>query len=359
MKKTKDILVVTTSTVEGVKIQKYIKPISTHLVAGTNFFSDFLGGITDIIGGRSNSYQKQLASLYDEAIENLKRNAVEIGANCIIGLHIDLDEISGKGKSMFMVSAIGTAVLLENVSSLVNEETHNEISAEQIKNLSEKRKILAEAKENTLLMSKKVWDIITRNQIHEIYPFVLSRFQSELETDYNGSSNEFKNDFIDYIESLDEVNRKELLYDSLKNELNIKIANKLLEIIKELYLLDYSLINELLKSENLLIQKRGLMLLTFERQYYNQKNIGEISNLIELINQAFPQRGKITTKKQLLSSKEKEIWICECSKESDLGSNCGSCGKDIYGFQNNEIKPEQVVKLLKEKIELFNELNQQ
>lgn len=49
----KDILVITTSSAEGLKIKKHLKPVSAHIVAGTNLFSDFLGGLTDVFGGRS------------------------------------------------------------------------------------------------------------------------------------------------------------------------------------------------------------------------------------------------------------------------------------------------------------------
>ena len=110
----KDILVTTTSSVEGLKVKHYLKPISAHLVAGTNLFSDFFASFSDVFGGRSQTYQKQLTSLYNEAIERLRTTAYEIGANCIIGLHVDLDEISGKGKSMFMLTAMGTAVIIED-----------------------------------------------------------------------------------------------------------------------------------------------------------------------------------------------------------------------------------------------------
>jgi len=109
----KDVLVVTTSSVDGLKVKRYLKPVSAHIVAGTNLFNDFLGGLTDVFGGRSYTYQKQLRSLYEEAIERIKFAAYEIGANCIVGLNIDMDEISGKGKSMFMLTAVGTAVILE------------------------------------------------------------------------------------------------------------------------------------------------------------------------------------------------------------------------------------------------------
>src|SRR6267378_5006770 len=109
----KDILVVTTSSIEGLKIKSYLRPVSAHIVAGTNLFSDFLGGLTDVFGGRSQTYQKQLTSLYNEAIYRLKFTAYELGANCIVGLSVDMDEISGKGKSMFMLTALGTAVVIE------------------------------------------------------------------------------------------------------------------------------------------------------------------------------------------------------------------------------------------------------
>jgi uncharacterized protein YbjQ (UPF0145 family) len=55
----KDILVITTSSADEIKVKKYLKPVSAHIVAGTNLFSDFLGGLTDLFGGRSQSYQKR------------------------------------------------------------------------------------------------------------------------------------------------------------------------------------------------------------------------------------------------------------------------------------------------------------
>lgn len=133
----KDILVVTTSSVEGLTVQRYLKPVSAHVVAGTNLFNDFLGSLTDIFGGRSQTYQKQLASLYDEAIERIKYAAYEIGANCVVGLKIDMDEISGKGKSMFMLTAVGTAIIIEKkdkekIIFSNSEETFENVGIEKI-----------------------------------------------------------------------------------------------------------------------------------------------------------------------------------------------------------------------------------
>ena len=130
MTSAKNILVTTASLVQGTEIQQHLKPVSAHIVAGTNFFSDVFASFSDVFGGRSKSYQNQLSSLYNEAIEKLKLEAYELGANCIIGLSVDLDEISGKGKSMFMVTAIGSAVIINDINSLgklneANEKVEN------------------------------------------------------------------------------------------------------------------------------------------------------------------------------------------------------------------------------------------
>lgn len=42
-------------------------------------------------------------------MEELVEKARQVGANALVGVKIDFDEISGGNKSMFMVSAVGTA----------------------------------------------------------------------------------------------------------------------------------------------------------------------------------------------------------------------------------------------------------
>ena len=108
------MIVTTTNSIENAEIEKYIDLISTNVVIGTNFFSDFGASLTDFFGGYSDSYQNKLQKIYSSAIDNLKQKAANMGANAILGLKIDFDEISGKGKSMFMISAIGTAVIIKH-----------------------------------------------------------------------------------------------------------------------------------------------------------------------------------------------------------------------------------------------------
>ena len=63
----KDVLVITTSSIDGLKIKRYLKPVSSHIVAGTNLFSDFISGLSDVFGGRSQTYQKQLVCHFEQS----------------------------------------------------------------------------------------------------------------------------------------------------------------------------------------------------------------------------------------------------------------------------------------------------
>ncbi|MBQ4126900.1 MAG: heavy metal-binding domain-containing protein, partial [Alistipes sp.] len=52
----------------------------------------------------------KLDDVYQNAMYEIEQKAASIGADAVVGLKMDFNEISGKGKTMFMVSAVGTAV---------------------------------------------------------------------------------------------------------------------------------------------------------------------------------------------------------------------------------------------------------
>ncbi|HSC54123.1 MAG TPA: YbjQ family protein [Phnomibacter sp.] len=361
MNNPKSILVTTTNSVEGLTVKQYLKPISAHIVAGTNLFSDFFASFSDVFGGRSQTYQKQLSSLYNEAIERLRIAAYEIGANCIIGLNVDLDEISGKGKSMFMLTAIGTAVIIDDSGSKslavdLNEKFEN-VGLDRIKTLQRKRKIIDKANAGTLILEDEVWDFITSNQVSEVYDFILKKLRhyssdsAPIDTSFEGI---YKRT-IGYLDNLPVDKKLELLYGSILNEDSNYLADKLCGIVEELQLLDYNYVNHILKSDDFQKQKRALKLLSSDKPFYNKHDVEEINSIISFIKSNFPERGIRSMKKQLLSSKEKEIWTCECKGTSEIGSLCGNCSKDIFGFKPTEMTPSEIIAVLEEKISLINE----
>lgn len=104
------MIVTTTSSVEGARIVEYLGLVSVNVVIGSNFLSDWKASVTDIFGGRSGTYQRKLDDAYEAALKQIQKRADKMGADAIVGIKMDFGEVSGKEKSMFMVSAIGTAV---------------------------------------------------------------------------------------------------------------------------------------------------------------------------------------------------------------------------------------------------------
>ena len=76
---------------------------------GANIFRDIFASITDIVGGRSAVYEKELNTAKDLAMQEMSWEAEALGANAIIAVDLDYETISmGKGGGMLMVSASGT-----------------------------------------------------------------------------------------------------------------------------------------------------------------------------------------------------------------------------------------------------------
>jgi uncharacterized protein YbjQ (UPF0145 family) len=102
----------TTNNIEGKKTVKYLGLVSGDAILGANIFRDFFASIRDIVGGRSAAYEKELRKAKNIALEEMEEQAKNLGANVIVGIDIDYETI-GTNSSMLMVSANGTAVVVE------------------------------------------------------------------------------------------------------------------------------------------------------------------------------------------------------------------------------------------------------
>lgn len=108
------MLVTTTTTLEGRKIKKYIGIVSGEAIMGANLFNDMFAGIRDIVGGRSAAYEKELRRAKTIALEELEQQAADLGANAVLAVDLDYETIGANG-SMLMVTASGTAVIVEHI----------------------------------------------------------------------------------------------------------------------------------------------------------------------------------------------------------------------------------------------------
>ncbi len=105
--------IVTTNKIDGYTISQYLGIVNVNIVIGANIIADWIASWTDVLGGYSNSYQNRLDEIYEKAIIELNKKANTINADAIVGTIFDFNEISGKGKSMFMLTAYGSAVKLK------------------------------------------------------------------------------------------------------------------------------------------------------------------------------------------------------------------------------------------------------
>lgn len=109
------MLISTTEHLETKKIKEYRGVIFGETIIGIDFIKDFTAGITNVIGGKAEEYEEELVNARADAINEMMIRAKKIGANAIVGVSIDVESISvGQNNSlMLMVSASGTAVILE------------------------------------------------------------------------------------------------------------------------------------------------------------------------------------------------------------------------------------------------------
>ena len=109
-----EMLVVTTGSLEGKRITRYLGLVSGEAILGANIFRDLFAGIRDIVGGRSAAYEKELRQAKTIALEEMQAEARELGANAVIAVDLDYETITvGQGGGMLMVSASGTAVVYQ------------------------------------------------------------------------------------------------------------------------------------------------------------------------------------------------------------------------------------------------------
>lgn len=109
----KDLIVTTEFSMAEYTVTNRIEVITAECVFGMNLFKDFFAGISDFFGGRSSSSQKVLRDARRTCLTELRREALIVGANAVVGVDLDYSEISGAGKSMLFVVVSGTAVTVE------------------------------------------------------------------------------------------------------------------------------------------------------------------------------------------------------------------------------------------------------
>ena len=106
------MILTTTPQIEGKKIIAYKGIVFGEVINGVDFVKDLAAGLTNFFGGRSGSYEGELINARENALREMENRAAATGANAVVGIDIDY-EVLGQGNNMLMVTASGTAVVVE------------------------------------------------------------------------------------------------------------------------------------------------------------------------------------------------------------------------------------------------------
>lgn len=103
------MIISTTPTLEGKKIIQYKGIVFGEVVSGVDFVKDFAAGLTNFFGGRSNSYEGELISARQNAIDEMADRARQMGANAVVGVDIDYEILGGSANNMMAPSPAAQA----------------------------------------------------------------------------------------------------------------------------------------------------------------------------------------------------------------------------------------------------------
>ena len=361
-----DIILTTSSSLDGWTVEDYLETVSAHVVAGTNLFRDVFAGLSDVFGGRSQAYQKELTAINDEALKILREKAWALRANAVIGIRLDHDELSGGGKSMFMVTALGTAVRASRNVKLQDEERGGGVGPVTSAQLAVeiRRRSIVETLSTVSqdweygeeFLTKGTWRFVTANQVHEVADFILKRVgQAPGPSDVGRKEHEqFTENARSYLLSLPRERAQAALLRALQRD---DAADAFVyDVVREGSLLDLATVRDLLLSNELDSRKKAVQLLLHDKEAYFPEDVPLLEEILAVIADAFPSIVAEISERGRLSAKVKDRWQCSCGeKRSRDAIYCPNCLRDSQGFIQTETKPGKVVALTEARLAILGE----
>jgi uncharacterized protein YbjQ (UPF0145 family) len=104
------MIVSTTNEIAGYKVVRHLGLVRGITVRSRSVIGNFFGGIQTIFGGKLSVYVNLAEATRQEAFDHMCAHAAEAGANAIIGMRYDANDIMDW---VTEVLAYGTAVIVE------------------------------------------------------------------------------------------------------------------------------------------------------------------------------------------------------------------------------------------------------
>ncbi|MED5526885.1 MAG: heavy metal-binding domain-containing protein [Pseudomonadota bacterium] len=350
-------IISTTSSIDGYEIKEYLGLVTSQIVVGANVFKDIFAAFTDFFGGQSSAYQSELEKMETLAIRDLHHKAHALRANAIIGLKVDYDEISGQGKSMFMLSMIGTAVLAEKLGASMLAPTEGAgVSTQELSDTMTRIKL-----EKALQSDKLSLESHTNLKSIINYKVDASKYLFRLVEECPSFFNENKEIVSLAFSMQEQAQIEELITDEFLDKIPIDAFERFLWVYKEKLMMNYDLMLKKLDSSNPIVLSRTLQLLDTKKKVYKEDDIQKIALLIDRLDDVFSIFPIKESKKGMLG-KEKEVWVCpRCQSKTPIAektcSNQG-CLSNVYGVPRGKLDVSKVKEIYKEQMSALSDIFQ-
>jgi len=106
----RNIIITTSTYLEGYKVINQLGLVRGITVRSRSILGNMAGGFMTIFGGRSSIYTELCENAREEALQLMISHARELGANAIISMRYDANEVMN---GLTEVLAYGTAVVVE------------------------------------------------------------------------------------------------------------------------------------------------------------------------------------------------------------------------------------------------------
>ena len=105
-----DVMVTTMNDLPGYEVRQVFGEVFGLTVRSRNIGSDIGATLKGLVGGEVKGYTKMLSDSRLQAVERLREAARDTGANAVIAMRFDCNELGG---NMTEVAAYGTAVTVQ------------------------------------------------------------------------------------------------------------------------------------------------------------------------------------------------------------------------------------------------------
>jgi uncharacterized protein YbjQ (UPF0145 family) len=105
-------MITTSITLDGYKVTKNLGVVRGITVRSRSLLGNIAGGLQSLMGGKLSVYVELCETSREEAFQHLIQHATERGANAIINMRYDANEIMD---GITEVLAYGTAVVVDKI----------------------------------------------------------------------------------------------------------------------------------------------------------------------------------------------------------------------------------------------------